>query len=240
MQENPLEVQQARDALLDAYRQNREYANGEDRRRTFHRPVLRNAWEVLATHLATYFGWRLPMTPEQLGMGLPHKRGSAPPKFERYFNDLLDCSQRWGLLYNWAPTELMYRDFFEYHPALQVTADKKVWADVATALGLPAYIEVKIPTLGWKHAPKKEILKSLERQLQARVPRAAKVRTKYKLEQVAQWVVERNIGKLSAEDLLMNKWIGEAIRTFEKLAGGRAPRRRGAPKGKRQRHGERP
>ena len=67
--------------------------------------------------LAVYLGWRIPVT-LPVGSRLPIKQRLVNVRLEAYFDELRDCCHRWGLDYNWAITELVWRDYFSVHPDL--------------------------------------------------------------------------------------------------------------------------
>ncbi|GEM_PF-4553794 len=235
------EVQRARSVLLDTYGSDTAFAAEQQERRERHRGVLGRPWEALARALATCLGWSTPVAPQELGMGLPTKKRPAGEPFDRYFDELLDCCRRWKLDYNWAPTECMWRDYFYFHPDLLERGQQRVWAEVASAQGKPAYIEVMVPTVAWEEGPKDDLLASVERQLQQAVPRPAKVRGRYNLEEVAKLVHARNVLGLTPGEIVSTtervdpKAIGEAIRSFDRLVGGGRKRPVGAPRGRKQR-----
>ncbi len=241
-------IQQARDLLLAAYEVDRFFADErEERQREFIDALRGTTWENLARTLALYLGWPTPVRASELQDGLPKRKMDVGLPFGSYLDSIINTCQSWGLEYNWAPTELAWRDYYAVHRDAEARAQDKVWMDVAANQGKPPLLLVTIPTVLWEGAPKADVMAFVEKQLNAQHPRAPKVRVPYTLMRQARWVFERNARRLTLAEITLSdhlnpdpdgvgqEAIERGIRGFNKLVGGHAPRTGGSHKGRQTR-----
>ena len=244
MPDSPIEVQRARDILLATYERDGSFDAEQQARRARHHVLLAGSGEELGEELAKYLGWRFPIT-GALPPGLPERQNFVAEPSESYFDDVLSCCRTWALHYSWAPTELMWRDFFSCHPDLLPKGTARVLAEVASLQQKPEYIVVKVPTLLWEQSSLDLVWDFVKRELGDVIPRPKNVRARYTLEEQAQWVYARDVlgrtPRQIVDDRALNPnevgqgTIERGIRRFRDLVGGGGEPVRGAPRNKQTR-----